>query len=61
MMQVFIEDDAARDNYNFARLMYSVYDAQKDSWSTPKAVYDDGHFDSSPKLCSDAKGNVYLC
>lgn len=60
LMQVYVEDDATRDTYNFARLMYSVYDNNSQTWSTPEAVYDDGHIDSAPSICVDADGKVHI-
>lgn len=60
LMQVYVEDDASRDTYNFAKLVYSVFDSRTNAWTTPKPVCDNGRFDSAPKLCSDAAGNVYV-
>ena len=50
---VWIEDDAARDEYNRTKLVYSVYNANADTWSEPKAVYDDGFVDANPFLATD--------
>lgn len=60
LIQVFVEDDESRDSYNFARLMYSIYDNSTQKWSTPKVIYDNGHFDSLPELCVDENDNVYV-
>lgn len=60
LLQVFVEDDESRDGYNFARLMYSVFDDASQQWSKPKPVYDNGHFDSTAKLCVDENGTVHV-
>ncbi|MGN0443890.1 MAG: DUF6273 domain-containing protein, partial [Acutalibacteraceae bacterium] len=59
VMMVWVQDDASRDTYNRMRLVYSLYDAENDSWSEPKAVYDDGHNDAYPSLATDGE-NVYV-
>ena len=59
MMMVWAEDFAERDTYNRYRLVYSVYDNNTNTWSSPKAVYDSGKMDSEPALFSDGK-NVYI-
>lgn len=59
VMMVWVQDDASRDTYNRMRLVYSLYDAENDSWSEPKAVYDDGHNDAYSSLATDGE-NVYV-
>ncbi|MGN0468289.1 MAG: leucine-rich repeat protein, partial [Acutalibacteraceae bacterium] len=56
-LMTWIEDDTSRDEYNRQRLMFSVYDGV--TWSTPKAVDDDGMNDMSPMLGTDGE-NVYV-
>ena len=47
---VWIADDAKRDDYNSSVLMYSKYNENTDTWSTPLPVYDDGMLDMSPEV-----------
>lgn len=58
-MAVWTADDTARDEYNRLELVYSVYNNATETWSEPKAVYDDGHMDASPSLATDGK-NIYV-
>ena len=58
-MAVWTADDTTRDEYNRLELVYSVYNNATETWSEPKAVYDDGHMDASPSLATDGK-NIYV-
>ena len=58
-MAAWIEDDSSRDEYNRTRLVYSLYDSANDTWSAPKAVYDDGYGDAAPYLATDGI-NIYV-
>ncbi len=58
-LAVWVAEDAARDDYNRLKLVYSVYDKVFDTWSEPKAVYDDGFMDASPMLATDGE-NVFV-
>ena len=53
LILTWIEDDPSRDDFNRMRLVYSVYDEASDTWSQPKAVYDDG--------CNDANVTLAVC
>ncbi len=55
----WVGDDASRDEYNRTRLVYSVYDANNDTWSAPKAVCDDGFMDANPYLATDGT-DIYV-
>lgn len=55
----WVEDAANRDEYNRTRLVYSVYDANNDTWSVPKAVCDNGFMDANPYLATDGT-NIYV-
>ena len=55
----WVEDDASRDEYNRTRLVYSVYDANNDTWSAPKAVCDNGLMDANPYLATDGT-DIYV-
>ncbi|MBR2414789.1 MAG: leucine-rich repeat protein [Clostridia bacterium] len=54
-LAAWVTEDAARDDYNRLKLVYSVYSPLADSWSEPKAIYDDGFMDASPVLASDGE------
>lgn len=56
-IMVYVADDSTRDDYNRLCLMYSVNESG--TWSTPKAVYDDGNNDASPSLATDGE-KVYV-
>ncbi len=58
-LAVWTAEDENRDEYNRLKLVYSVYNSANDTWSEPKAVYDDGHIDSSPALATDGE-NIYV-
>lgn len=55
----WVEEDSTRDNFNRLKLVYSVYDRLAETWSEPKAVYDDGHMDASPNLAIDGS-DIYV-
>ncbi|MCI6189564.1 MAG: leucine-rich repeat protein, partial [Clostridium sp.] len=56
-LMVWIDDDEERTNENKTKLVYSLY--SNNSWSTPKAVYDDKTADYSPRIAKDGD-NVYV-
>ncbi len=58
-MAVWTIDDSARDEYNRLKLVYSLYNPDDNTWSEPKAVYDDGYVDASPSVATDGK-NIYV-
>lgn len=58
-MILWTEGDAARSAINNSKLVYSVYDEEKGTWSEPAAVADDGTADFSPAAVSDGE-HVYV-
>ena len=47
---VFLDDDPARERQQAGVLKWTVYDADKDSWTEPKVLQDDGTGDSRANL-----------
>ncbi len=52
-MILWTEGDSARAAVNNSKLVYSLYDPQKDAWSEPLAVADDGTADYAPAVATD--------
>ncbi|MDE7266734.1 MAG: InlB B-repeat-containing protein [Lachnospiraceae bacterium] len=56
VMLFYLSDaGAARDVADRSMLVYSLWDHEKENWSEPKAVLDDGTADYAPDLYSDGK------
>ncbi|MGN1167440.1 MAG: leucine-rich repeat protein [Lachnospiraceae bacterium] len=58
-MMVFLSDDADRDAVDRTKLVYSIYDEESDTWSTPEAVWDDGTGDYMPEIETDGS-NIWI-
>ncbi|MCL2164697.1 MAG: chitobiase/beta-hexosaminidase C-terminal domain-containing protein [Oscillospiraceae bacterium] len=54
-VMVFLADDGSRDDMNRTILMYSVNNVGTDTWSTPRAVFNDGTADFYPSIASDGE------
>ena len=53
-VMIFTDDgDSARDEADKSMLMYSLYDESNKSWSSPRAIADDGTADMMPTAVSD--------
>ncbi|MFG6333354.1 MAG: chitobiase/beta-hexosaminidase C-terminal domain-containing protein, partial [Lachnospiraceae bacterium] len=58
-MILWTEGDSARAAVNNSKLVYSLYDPQKDAWSEPLAVADDGTADYAPAVATDGM-HIYV-
>ena len=58
-VMVFLADDGTRDDMNRTTLMYSVYNANLDTWGAPRAIDDNGTADYYPDIASDGS-NIYV-
>ena len=58
-MILWTESDANREIINNSKLVYSIYNEQTDTWSTPIAVADDGTADYAPTVVTDGK-KIYV-
>ena len=59
IMILWTEDDANRGAADRSELVYSIYDASSDTWSSPIAVADDGTADYAPTVTSD-DSHIYV-
>lgn len=55
VMAFFLTDDPARADIDRTMLVYTMYDAQTDTWSQPVAVEDDGTADFCPSVSTDGE------
>ncbi len=58
-MILWTESDANREIINNSKLVYSIYNEQTDTWSTPMAVADDGTADYAPTVVTDGE-KIYV-
>ena len=58
-LMVFLEDDPARDRQQAGKLAYTIYDANRDTWTAPETVQDDDTADGRPCLV-DAGDKIIL-
>ncbi|MDD6062977.1 MAG: Ig-like domain-containing protein, partial [Oscillospiraceae bacterium] len=58
-VMVYTTADASRNAYNATRVMYSVYNKDTGTWSTPEGVDNNGTADSTPYLYSDGT-KIYI-
>ena len=56
---VWTQDDPARDDYNRLCAVYSVYDSAADTWTAPRAIYDNGCNSYTPTVSSDGE-HIYV-
>jgi len=59
-MMVYLDDDASLDDYNYQKLVYSIYSEEGKIWSEPQSVVDDGLFETSPAVSSDGERYIYI-
>ena len=59
VMAFFLTDDPLRADVDRTMLVYTVYDAETDTWSEPQAVEDDGTADFYPSA-SVSDGTIYV-
>ncbi len=58
-LMVFLGDNADRDLQMAGQLFYTIYDANTDVWTTPKAIQNDATVDGKPSL-TDAGDKIIL-
>lgn len=58
-MMVWTGDDVNRTTGNQTAIFFSIYDKNKNIWSTPQIVEDDGTADFYPYVASDGE-NIYI-
>lgn len=58
-MILWTEGDANREIVNNSKLVYSIYNEETDTWSTPIAVADDGTADYAPTVVTDGE-KIYV-
>lgn len=58
-MILWTEETTGRETINNSVLVYSLYDDATDTWSSPKAVADDGTADFAPSVVSDGE-HIYV-
>ena len=49
-LMVFLEDDPSRDRQQAGKIVYTVYNANDDTWTEPRTVQNDSTVDGKPSL-----------
>ncbi len=59
-MMVYLDDDSTLDDYNYQKLVFSIYSEENNVWSEPQNIVDDNLFDSSPAVTTDGEQYIYI-
>lgn len=58
-VMVWTTDIAERSTGNQTAVVYSIYDSENDTWTTPTVIDDDGTADAYPDIATDGE-NIYV-
>lgn len=58
-VMVWTTDIAERSSGNQTAVVYSIYDSENDTWTTPAVIDDDGTADAYPDIATDGE-NIYV-